>query len=55
VDVVLIGASRELPRGLGRAVMTRIAEEAPCSVHIIRSVDYADDEPPPPQPSTPRP
>jgi eukaryotic-like serine/threonine-protein kinase len=37
-DVVLVGASHE--RGLRKTVMTRIAEDAPCSVHIIRPVDY---------------
>jgi serine/threonine protein kinase len=37
-DVVLVGASHE--KGLRRTVMTRIAEDAPCSVHIIRTVDY---------------
>jgi nucleotide-binding universal stress UspA family protein len=44
VDVVVIGASHEV-KGLGRTVMTRIAEEAPCSVHIIRPVDHTDSAP----------
>jgi serine/threonine protein kinase len=37
-DVVLVGGSHGL--GLRKTVMTRIAEDAPCSVHIIRAVDY---------------
>jgi nucleotide-binding universal stress UspA family protein len=37
-DVVLVGASHV--QGLRRTVMTRIAEQAPCSVHIIRPVAY---------------
>jgi eukaryotic-like serine/threonine-protein kinase len=42
VDVVLIGGSHEQGRrvSFGRTVMTRVAEEAPCSVHIIRPVEY---------------
>lgn len=53
VDVVLIGGSHEQGRrvSFGRTVMTRVAEEAPCSVHIIRPVEYegpAAPEPPDP-------
>jgi serine/threonine protein kinase len=42
VDVVLLGGSHEQGRrvSFGRTVMTRVAEEAPCSVHIIRPVEY---------------
>lgn len=42
VDVVVIGGSHEQGRrvAFGRTVMTRVAEEAPCSVHIIRPIEY---------------
>ncbi len=37
-DVVLLGASHG--QGLRRTVMTRVVENAPCSVHIIRPVAW---------------
>ena len=48
VDVVLLGGSHEQGRrvSFGRTVMTRVAEEAPCSVHIIRPVEYQGQETP---------
>ncbi|KAK3604250.1 hypothetical protein CHS0354_002058 [Potamilus streckersoni] len=38
VDVIIVGGTRKQHYllGLGRSNMTRIVEEAPCSVHIIR-------------------
>jgi hypothetical protein len=37
-SVILIGASQEIPNRVipWRSVMTKVVEEAPCSVHVVR-------------------
>ncbi len=41
VDVIIMSGTREPPPffRLNRSVMTRVVEEAPCSIHIVRAVN----------------